>query len=43
MRDTERVKVHVQFDNFSNNWDEWYSINQFVNGEVQPLYCDPPW
>eukprot|EP00537_Pseudo-nitzschia_pungens_P004203 CAMPEP_0172355724 /NCGR_PEP_ID=MMETSP1060-20121228/128_1 /TAXON_ID=37318 /ORGANISM="Pseudo-nitzschia pungens, Strain cf. cingulata" /LENGTH=2200 /DNA_ID=CAMNT_0013075555 /DNA_START=614 /DNA_END=7216 /DNA_ORIENTATION=+ len=33
---TTRVKIH--FDNFSSKWDETYSIEHFVNGQVQPLY-----
>jgi hypothetical protein len=33
-----RTKVRIHFDNFSNKWDELYTIEQFQNGRVRPLF-----
>ena len=34
----ETRKVSVHFDNFSSKWDEIYSIRDFEEGKIQPLF-----
>ena len=36
------TKVRIHFDNFSSKWDELYTIEQFQNGKVKPLYSHAP-
>lgn len=35
-------KVRIHFDNFSTKWDEYYTINDFHDKRVQPLYSHSP-
>ncbi|KAG7354397.1 ubiquitin carboxyl-terminal hydrolase [Nitzschia inconspicua] len=38
--DSKKVRIH--FDNFSSKWDEYYTIQDFKNKRVQPLYSHSP-
>jgi ubiquitin C-terminal hydrolase len=39
---TESRKVKIHFDNFSDKWDEYYTIKDFRTKRVQPLYSHSP-
>jgi len=35
---SHNMKIKVHFDNFSSKWDITYSVDDFKNGKIQPLY-----
>jgi hypothetical protein len=38
----ETKKVRIHFDNFSTKWDEYFTIKDFRDKRVQPLYSHSP-
>lgn len=36
--DPVKTKVRIHFDNFSSKWDETYTIDHFIRGQVRPLF-----
>jgi hypothetical protein len=37
-----KTKVRIHFDNFSNKWDELYTIGHFNEGRVRPVFSHSP-